>query len=393
MRDERNLKKIYVDGWTWHIVDPEILTPWFSDFKKYLSLNKVKSNELRDVFRMEANGVRYYVKYNHPVSLFSKLRSSIIPQAELEFESAELLSSMDIPVVEMCGWGKKGPESLLISREFEGAINARDFWFASVIENESEKKLFLDGFADFLKHFLASRVYHPDFHLGNLLFKKESKTFVFVDPYGIKKLSYLKESQRLRILKVVGALRGELSDSEAVAFIERLEIFEEPQHLWFKILQLCSSEVERLWPKRRGQVLSGNSKYCVKRDYPDFSCLVRKSMQGLPFLTDEQLKDFESLSTQYDLERCCCRAKAESFWLRSFKFQFHRIRHRMPLAWIKKEQGNDILIWQKIGDFEEPDENSLKEFIRRCEFSGIKIEGLKKNIKKVNGDLKYDINE
>ena len=69
--------KTKIDNWEWIIDDPEILEPWFADFKIHSETASIKSNAQRDVFIVESGGKTYYVKYSHPGSFLQKIRSRI----------------------------------------------------------------------------------------------------------------------------------------------------------------------------------------------------------------------------------------------------------------------------------------------------------------------------
>ena len=209
------LIKFRDNGWEWHLKKPAILESWFHSWKQIAKKNMVKSSCVRAVFRVEADKAAYYVKYNYPVSLTSKIHSSFIPKSKSEFDSSLLLGEQGISVVEVCGWGRRGTESMLITGELEDSVNARTFWFSEECLNSQLKNAFLDSLSDFLRKFMSSGFYHPDFHLGNMMIKRSDMNFVLVDTHGIEKKKKLRDSQYFRMVRVIGALRGEITDRDA----------------------------------------------------------------------------------------------------------------------------------------------------------------------------------
>src|SRR3989338_5565663 len=104
----KKFQHVTVNKWEWSISDPAILEPWFGSWKEVARKNMVKSNRVRAVFKVESGGRTYYVKFNHPISLTSRIHSSIIPKSKSEFLSALQLEAHGIPSVEICGWARKG---------------------------------------------------------------------------------------------------------------------------------------------------------------------------------------------------------------------------------------------------------------------------------------------
>ena len=345
------LEKKSVDGWKWQLKDFSVLAPWFADYSAFIRKNSVKSNKLRTVFKVTGGGKNLYVKYTNPKSLTGKLKARLVPQVKSEFESAVFLEKHSIPHAEYLGWGIKGNEGMLISLELANAVNARDFWFEHAAVNVEKKKLFLLNFSSFLKLFFSSGLLHPDFHIGNLLFKPDSFQFFIVDPYGIKETGVPSPSDIFSMSRIIGALRGELSDTEAMDLIINSGMAEDISRagkLWPKILKAEAEEIEKLWPKRKLQILKSSSRYAMQIHDGLF---IRNSMYGKPFFSPDMLNDEKFIKTTFKLLEIPGE-KAEKLWLASFRLQFHRIAHPMPLAWVKSSEAPHILYFSR--DLETP---------------------------------------
>ncbi|MCX6984153.1 MAG: hypothetical protein NT118_05280 [Lentisphaerae bacterium] len=368
------LIKFRDNGWEWHLKNPAILDSWFHSWKQIAKKNMVKSSRVRAVFKVEAGKAVYYVKYNYPISLTSKIHSSLIPKSKSEFDSSLLLEEQGVSVVEICGWGRRGTESMLITRELEDSVNARTFWFSDECANAHLKNAFLDRLSDFLRKFMSSGFYHPDFHIGNLMINKNDMNFALVDTHGIEKKKKLRYSQYFRMVRVIGALRGELTDMEAGELILKSRLakdFVAADALWYRILEAEAAEIEKLWKKREKQIMAGTGKYCrVFRTAEGHGISIRNSVAGQS-LVDSRAYLQGKLEEVYEQVKLNG-AEAGKLWLASFRLQFHRIPHRMPIAWIRKDQSRSVLLYRKNNPGYIRKTEEVGEFLKRCRTAGIK---------------------
>lgn len=338
-----------MNGWTWFLNEPELLKGWFDDYEKLIHLKKIKSNSIRTVFSVKSSEIPLFVKYECPKSAIAKLKAHFSSKAKSEFKSALLLKELSIPCVEYLGWGKKGHEGMLLSKELVNYINAKDFWFESATNKNKFKLLFLRGLASFLKIFFKTGLYHPDFHIGNLLVNPENFDFCIVDPYGIKKAGKISEKKKFEMFRIIGAMRAELNITDAVDLILRSGMAEsqtKAKNLWKKILRKEAEEVEELWEKREKQILSGKSKYSTEVIVNRYkSYVIRNTMSSKPALPLDSVID--NLPEDEFLCISINQKEALKVWLSSFKLQFHRIQHPAPLIWEKTGLDSDFIYWKK----------------------------------------------
>lgn len=344
------MKKISLKNWTWYLKNPDMLSGWFDDYEKHLHLKKIKSNSIRTVFKVKAlDETPLVVKYECPCSAIDKLKAHFNSKAKSELKSSLLLKELSVPCVDYLGWGRKGHESMLLSRELLKYVNAKDFWFESAANKNKFKLLFLRGLASFLKIFLKAGLYHPDFHIGNLLVNPGNFDFCIVDPYGIKKAPKLHEKQKFAMFRIIGALRAELSMADATELILRSGMADSPQKakfLWKKILRKEAEEVEELWEKRKKQILSGKSKYSTEVIADKYkSYMIRNTMSSKPVLPLDSVID--ELPEEDFLCVSVPKKEAMKIWLESFKLQFHRIQHPAPLVWEKTGLDSDFIYWKR----------------------------------------------
>lgn len=341
--------KLKIDKWEWHLDDPEILRPWFPNFREIMATNTVKANTQRDVFHVETDGGKYFVKFFHPTSLFQKTRSNILPKALSEMTSAKLLSSGGIKTPRIAAWGKKGSESMLVSEAVIDAPDARRYWFSGALSGQAERKKFLDKFSEFLRKFLDSGLYHPDFHLGNILVsgRKENISFVMIDPYGVVRMPRYKIESQLRMLRVIGAFRGELADAEATDLL-RLTMHEHDHKKallkWHRILRVETARTSRLWIKRAPRILT-DPRYSRVFPMGDTQVRVRLNFASEPCIgAGEAIHAITSGSGTVIKFRT--HEEAERLWVSSYLREFHRLPQRCPLAWTTRDnsQSCEILL-------------------------------------------------
>ena len=347
------MKRVYsymdtnIDKWEWHIEDTELLNPWFAHFPEHMQNSSIKSNAQRNVFTVEAKGKKYYIKYSHPASLLQKTRSKVSSKSASEFNSAKLLESAGIPTPKVIGWGKRGSKSMLMTEAVENAVNARQFWFSKAVNNPEIQELFLAKFADFMKKFFAAKLYHPDFHPGNLLVSKQNETisFIMIDPYGIIEEPSI-QSKIFEMLCILGAFRGELDDQAGIELIKK--IFpdysdEKCAETWQEILIAETKKAIRLWEKRQGRILTDpRDSQVFEQDGKHIR--IRKTFAGeLAIDLNSVLEKDETLFKIQELPP----EEAEAKWLESYQWALHRLPHKLPLAWIKTPNAPDILIREK----------------------------------------------
>lgn len=371
-------RKIEMDGWTWHVSDPGKITSWFGDRERLRRECAVKGSDLRDVFRVEIGGVGHYVKYHHPDSLFQQMRSGLAPKAKNEFATARRLAALGLPVATPVGWGSRGSRSMLLTQEVPQAVPAREYWFGTAERNATLRKHFLDAFADLLQQMLAARIHHPDLHLGNLLVTANRKEcrFTLVDVYGVTVGKPLDDEERFAMLRIVGALRGELHRGEAIEFfrLHKLAVsYQAADELWQRILVAEARQMERLWPKRRRQILAGNPKYVHTLDILGREWHIRQGLNGQLAISPTDAEETDWLHPEYEIRRLSPEA-AEALWLASFRLGFHRIHHPQVLAWIAADEGDeDILLLERLDDPVVVEGGRRDEFSATLHAAGIRI--------------------
>ncbi len=332
-----------------------------------------KKKDNRIIYNFTINGIEYFAKLNRPNTIYHKLKTLLFPNSYFEFKSAMLAEISDLPIVKTSGWCAKGFEDMIVTENpGKDLVNADLYWNNRCMDNQEKRDLFLFGLAKFVKKYLEANLYHRDLHMGNLLIKENSETvsFMLVDPLGIRR----KRSSNVfnsGVIRLIGFLKSGSSLPERLKFLLEAGIIGKESEfncVWEKISHALIRHENRKWFGRRHKILKGNSRYSkVEESKNGKTWLVRKGF------TEDGLEKYECLKIK--------RKKAKKYWLYSCFLQSHGIDHRMPLAWLKQENGNDLLMFEKVDEFEFSDESAkYEEFMNICRFVGVKINDIKTDI-------------
>ncbi len=351
-------------GWKWRLRTPGLLEPWFDQYEHYLKSSLVKSNPVRSVFKVNN---QYFVKLDCPRNPLHKLRAYLCCKAESEFNTAMQLEKDGIPVIKYLGWGRSGCLSMILSEAVPDAVTAWDFWGREYVIGGKDHTAFLDKLAKFLKKFIYSGFFHPDFHLGNVLYSPQSGQFALVDVYGISKPAGVSVGQMERMYKIVLAFRDIISDTEAEKLVLFMGIRETPEaaRLYFdSALKAEAAFLNDEWPRRRRQILESYRKFITRLSIDGQEYFLKHSPVAEPFINPAELS--QTLNSG-NLEKVTLPAgEALTLWLKSFRLQFYGILHRRPLV-LEKNGSQSVLYFNKIeGKIPAPGIPEVSEFIKRC---------------------------
>ncbi len=210
----------------------------------------VKANPVRKVLR---NGEFYL-----------KLDSRPGRRLRREFRSAELVRKVGIPVVEHLGCARLPEGELLITRAMPGAVTVEEALNRLDSPEEETAKRFLDGFAGFVRQVLESGVFHPDFHIGNVLYSEESGRFALVDLRGVRKAGWFdRRFRRYRMRRIILEVRQVCSRRRMLELIGLCGI-PDPEAFYRSGLRREAQALWKEWPKRKRQILSGYPKFTIR---------------------------------------------------------------------------------------------------------------------------------
>lgn len=213
---------------------------------------EVKANPVRRVVRSGG----YFLKCDRRGA--ARFRS--------EWKSAKLLESQGIPVVEYLACGESSRGGCLITRALPDSESVAEYYWRTFVRGGADPEPFLALFAPFLKHILESGLFHPDFHLGNILYDKVKRSFVLVDALGVRRAGFLdRQFRAYRMRRVAMELREILSRERMTAFLSACGI-PNADAFYDRALDREADALWREWPKRRRQILAGYPKFTRKID-------------------------------------------------------------------------------------------------------------------------------
>lgn len=366
-------------GWTWHLRQAGLLDGWFEQYEKFVHSSVVKSNKVRTVFKVED---KYFVKIDRPSRLDHRVRAYFRCKAEVEFKTAMLLEKAGLPLVKYSGWGRRGQHSMVFSEAMTDAVSLQSFIVNHFELGGADYSGFLLPFTEFLRKIFKSGFYHPDFHVGNILFDRIRGNFALVDVYGINRPRVFSQSKLDAMQRVVFGLKNILSDREMVNLIMELGIRRDRNdatQYYYDGLGAEAAQVVETWHKRRRQILGKYHKFITSVKCQGEEYLLRHTAAAEPFIAVAALPD---LLAHEHMDKVVLRHyDALRLWLNSFKLQFFGIAHRKPL--VMAEHRNTATLYFEHCDGRPPlvDSVACTEFMKHCEICGIypEISNLRQN--------------
>jgi hypothetical protein len=362
------MQKIKINNWKWVIEDSALLHGWFERWEDYARDSAVKKNPVRTVFRIDD---LFFVKVEQPFEFRRQIRSFLLPKAGREFLVARALEAEGVPVVKHLGWAKCGSSNMLLTEAVPDARSVLEYWYSEIVYGNKAKKKFLDGFCAFLKQFLDSGFYHPDFHIGNILYSPAKEEFLLVDVYGLSRPEKLSVRQLDEHSRIILELAGRLSDQEACELLLKIRddfSLEEAQDFWRKGLEKKALAANKNWPKRRAQIQDNYSKFIEIVDKDDIEFLLRKQPGPVPAVALNRIpgclngNNFDIMRLPHD--------EAEDLWLESFRLELLGIDHPRPLVFEKP----GVLYFEKVpAGSPKASGDRADEYIVRAGNAGIKI--------------------
>lgn len=230
--------------WKYHSGEESVVLP-----ENLTAQDMIRSFDGRQVYRKDGVYYKFYFK-QHP-AFFKSLRERFLPPAKEEFSQLLLLEKNQIAAVVPIAWGKRGTDSVLVTREAAGTCTVSEFLLDILDRGERIPESFLRSWAEFVKKILDNRFYFSDFHAGNLLYDTENKKFLVVDPLGIKQPLFLRRNRLLRMLKRQFQLIFEFGTKADLMLIFSIISPGEPQRLYDDLTAYCVYYVQHLQlPKR-----------------------------------------------------------------------------------------------------------------------------------------------
>ena len=209
----------------------------------------IKRNPVRKVFRSG--------------EFYLKIDSRPGHRLHREFYSALRAGASGIPVVDHLACGRIPAGEVLVTRALPDAASVEERLTQLEAADEKKREEFLNEFADFVRKVLSSGMFHPDFHIGNVL-HSTSSGFALVDLHGVRKAGWMDRMFRsYRMQRIILETRQLCSRRRMIELVGRSGIAD-PETFYRKGLHREALALWREWPKRKRQILSGYPKFCIR---------------------------------------------------------------------------------------------------------------------------------
>ena len=251
MREETD---IISAGWKWVFSTFDAENELGGEPQQLLeSAQQVKANPVRKVF---CTG-DFYIKID--------LRSG--GHLKREWKSAELLRRKGVPVVDYLAFGVSPQGEMVVTRTLEGSVSVKDWLSEKMCSGVTEAELtpFAENYACFVRSVIDAGVFHPDFHVGNVLYVPELDQLTLVDVSEVRRQYFFDRWRLWRMIGSVQAFRRVFS-REGMLRLLTLAGARDAESMWRKLLKESARHLLHSWPKRSKQMLEGHPRYAVKEN-------------------------------------------------------------------------------------------------------------------------------
>ncbi len=337
-----------MDQIKWHIIDKKS-SKYIDSIKKSFDKSAfiIKSNQKRTIYKIYVdNGQVFYLKHDHPEELRHRIRSLWSPKSRSEFDSAMLLRKQSVPTVPVLGWGKKGFDSFLITKEISHTLLLKDLLTFFYISKKDMNNLLTD-IGRFLRLLVEKEVKHPDLHAGNILVGKKEGRFLFylVDLYGIKVGGSFKKRD---IFRLFGWL---------VTILWPFEWEEIRQFLFLSGFCKNPDDVKKEWQaliKWRLAYIKSRCRKRKKKLFKDSSICRLYALEAADLIIKKGLEIKERQG--HYMIKALSNNDAERGWLNSYFLSLFGIPVAEHYVWLRKKETSTLIVQQ-------PDNLKLRDLL------------------------------
>lgn len=235
----------------------------------------VKRNSKRTVYAIsrELGGKpTVFLKHDHPQGPRDRGKQIIRPKVQYEFLHTQKLLELGLPIVKPLFAAWNLVEGVFISEALRETRDAIKVW-EDIGQDANRRKLFLAGLKTMIDALVNHRVFHPDFHLGNLLCRETPRSidFFLVDCFSVQPSATLSRRKRNVMLLIIFQLQNRLSEADVLGFLHDLsctDANETSDELLDHLHCLSCNSFYRKWPKRKRKLMrsSGFSAHHTEDD-------------------------------------------------------------------------------------------------------------------------------
>lgn len=354
--------------WVWFVLNREI---WNEigpiPQEKTPDTEMMKVNPVRAVFRR--GDCFYKLEMPETANPLKFWAAILFPKAKWEFFTLRMLARRGIPVTPPLGFGQAATVSMLVTREIPDAVAAGDYFAARFVTGGGDPGPFLAAWSRFVRDFVHSGFYHPDFHNGNILFREKDAFFLLVDVHGVRYAWFGRAAKRRRMYGILHEMREILDRDTMLKLILDCGAATDAAGAAAFYAELLAREAARTrkeWAKRKQQFLADYAKFVEVREENGRAVTLTLDGARHPFAAVAGLDH-----GRYEIV-AGTPAELEALRLRDFELAMHRIPHLRVVAF---EPGRNRLYREKPGETVDPAEAGwLVERIEAAGFDAAHLE-------------------
>ena len=230
----------------------------------------IKATDTRAVYRFE----NLYIK----VCGSFEVKDLLFPSARAEFNAYSQLVKNNIPAVKHLGWGRAGHYTALVTEAWTpDAVDVLQHWYGMVYRLEDTGRFLLE-LSNFLNTIIESPLHHGDFHLGNVLYSPQEKSFALVDLHNVTVGKLRNQGEKAAMLQILAELRSSIKPQTMLELF--CEIADVPPKMAGEIIRKRlihdAETLQKDWHRRRQQFLTGYAKFSSFVNFEGTTLLVKR---------------------------------------------------------------------------------------------------------------------
>lgn len=317
-------------AWVYFAVSPEVwaeIGPF--PHEKTEDTEMVKINPVRVVYRR--GDCFYKLEIPKAANLVTFFGAIFRPKAKSEFRTLRMLERYGVPVTPPLAAGQASTVSMLVTRAIPGSVSVGDYAARHFVRAGEDPWPFLTRWAEFVRKFVDSPFFHPDFHNGNILYREATGEFALVDVYGVVYAVLIDRATRRHIMyRILHEFREFLDRDGMLRLIELAGAAADragAEQFYRRLLIRTARHAAREGKKRRRQFLANYAKFIEKATWDG-----REILLHLDAGREPRAKVAELAGGSYEIVTGAA-AELEALRLCDFELARHLIPHCCVVAY------------------------------------------------------------
>ena len=259
--------------------------------------------------------------------------------ARKEYKFAVDLQNCEIPIIEYLAWGRfSGRGGVALSKAEADAVSGREYFYRTARKNPELRRLFFEKFCDIINRLFVKKIFHPDFHSGNVIVLPNGEVKL-VDPWNVHSIWFWTQRRLFRMCSVWYELRFVLTDEEIrdnlSASIGALRQ-RQSEKIWHQALKYFEKIDTRRWKKLGRRILGGKSKFTTCHTDSTGTIFYWRNTY---WYTPPEKYEINPLWNKLELTG----DNAQALWVNSFQNPIEPL----PVLWIHRKNQHDTLFFDE----------------------------------------------